>query len=130
MDPVAASAVRMSSSLAAHAFAAADRLAPGAGHAVAALERSGITPLPARRMGMALGMTLILKALQHGSVGMVEMLSSVTPVMLLPVLVVGVPPPARGGRLDCVRAVDGRGLRADIAAPLRAQRVLSRRAPP
>ena len=37
-------------------------------------------------MGMTLGMTLILKALQNGSAGMVGMLSSVTPVMLLPLL--------------------------------------------
>ena len=35
---------------------------------------------------MALGMTLILKALQHGSAGLVGMLSSVSPVLLLPLL--------------------------------------------
>ncbi len=49
MDPVAASAVRMSSGLAAHAVLLFTRLARGAGHAVAALERPGISPLPAPR---------------------------------------------------------------------------------
>ena len=37
-------------------------------------------------LAMALGMTLILKALQHGSAGLVGMLSSVSPVLLLPLL--------------------------------------------
>jgi drug/metabolite transporter (DMT)-like permease len=37
-------------------------------------------------VGMALGMTFILMALQQGDVGMVAILSSVTPVLLLPLL--------------------------------------------
>ena len=37
-------------------------------------------------LAMAVGMTLILKALQHGSAGLVGMLSSVSPVLLLPLL--------------------------------------------
>ena len=37
-------------------------------------------------LAMALGMTLILLALRHGDVGMVAILSSTTPVILLPLL--------------------------------------------
>lgn len=35
---------------------------------------------------MAVGMTLILYALREGNVGMVALLSSTTPIMLLPLL--------------------------------------------
>jgi drug/metabolite transporter (DMT)-like permease len=37
-------------------------------------------------LGMGVGMTLILLALQHGDVGMVAILSSISPVLLLPLL--------------------------------------------
>ena len=37
-------------------------------------------------IGMGLGMSLILLALQHGNVGMVGILSSVSPVLVLPLL--------------------------------------------
>jgi hypothetical protein len=67
---------------------------------------------------MALGMTLILKALQHGSVGMVGDAVFRHTGVVAAGLVVGVPPPARGGRVDRC-SVDGGGLRADFAAPLR-----------
>jgi drug/metabolite transporter (DMT)-like permease len=35
---------------------------------------------------MALGMTLILQAMRHGQAGLVAVLSSVTPVLILPLL--------------------------------------------
>jgi len=37
-------------------------------------------------LAMAVGMTLILYALREGNVGMVALLSSTTPIMLLPIL--------------------------------------------
>ena len=37
-------------------------------------------------MSMALGMTLILAALKYGSAGLVGMLSSISPILLLPLL--------------------------------------------
>jgi len=85
MDPVAASAVRMSSGLAAHAV-----LLLSGWRVVRAMHAPRWVDLgytfASAAMGMTLGMTLILKALQNGSAGMVGMLSSVTPVMLLPLL--------------------------------------------
>lgn len=85
LDPVAASAVRMTAGFACHA------LLWCTGLQVAKVQ----TPLTARdlaytfasaALAMAVGMTLILKALQHGSAGLVGMLSSVSPVLLLPLL--------------------------------------------
>jgi drug/metabolite transporter (DMT)-like permease len=107
LDPVAASAVRMSSSLAAHLLLLLT------GWRLVQATRSprwgdlGYT-FASAAIGMALGMTLILKALQHGSVGMVEMLSSVTPVLLLPVLWwVYRRRPALGGWVGAVLTVAG-----------------------
>jgi uncharacterized membrane protein len=37
-------------------------------------------------VAMALGMTLILQAMRHGQAGLVAVLSSVTPVLILPLL--------------------------------------------
>ena len=37
-------------------------------------------------LSMVLGMTLILQALKHGDAGMVAVLSSVSPVLVLPLL--------------------------------------------
>lgn len=85
VDPVAASAVRMSSSLAAHAVL----LLTGWRMARASQPPRRVDlayTFASAALAMALGMTLILKALQHGSAGMVGMLSSVTPVLLLPLL--------------------------------------------
>jgi drug/metabolite transporter (DMT)-like permease len=107
LDPVAASAVRMSSSMAAHILLLLT------GWRVVQATRSprwgdlGYT-FASAAIGMALGMTLILKALQHGSAGMVEMLSSVTPVLLLPLLWwVYRRRPALGGWIGAVLTVAG-----------------------
>jgi drug/metabolite transporter (DMT)-like permease len=85
LDPVAASAVRMSSSMAAHLL-----LLLTGWRLVQATQSPRWVDLgytfASAALGMTLGMTLILKALQHGSAGMVGMLSSVTPVILLPLL--------------------------------------------
>ena len=85
VDPVAASAVRMTTAFAAHMALL------WCGLAVAKpLQRInwpvfGMVALNAF-LAMGVGMTLILLALRHGEVGMVAMLSSVSPVLVLPLL--------------------------------------------
>jgi drug/metabolite transporter (DMT)-like permease len=37
-------------------------------------------------IGMGVGMTLILLALKHGNIGIVSVLSAVTPILVLPLL--------------------------------------------
>ncbi|MEZ8105864.1 DMT family transporter [Vibrio cortegadensis] len=85
IDPVAASAIRMITAFLAHSLL---RLSG------AKLARP-INPMTGKMLGitalngflaMAVGMTLILYALQEGNVGMVALLSSTTPIMLLPLL--------------------------------------------
>lgn len=85
VDPVAASCVRMAAAFVAHGLL---RLSG----APLALPRHPLTwPILGMIIGngflaMTLGMTLILMALSRGDVGMVAILSSTTPVMLLPLL--------------------------------------------
>jgi drug/metabolite transporter (DMT)-like permease len=85
IDPVAASAIRMIAAFIAHC---AFRLTG------AKLARP-IKPINLRVLwicavngflAMAVGMTLILYALRDGNVGMVALLSSTTPIMVLPLL--------------------------------------------
>ena len=107
LDPVAASAVRMSSSMVAHLL-----LLLTGWRLVQATQSPRWVDLgytfASAALGMTLGMTLILKALQHGSAGMVGMLSSVTPVMLLPLLWwVYRRRPAAGGWVGAVLTVTG-----------------------
>ena len=62
-------------------------------------------------VAMALGMTLILQAMKHGDAGLVAVLSSVSPVLLLPLLwVVYRRRPAAGAWLGAVLAVLGTAL--------------------
>lgn len=86
LDPVAASAARMTAGFCLPCAAVVHRAADGAGAVCSAVALTWPTPLPVPRWHMAAGMTLILKALQHGSAGLVGMLSSVSPVLLLPLL--------------------------------------------
>jgi drug/metabolite transporter (DMT)-like permease len=107
LDPVAASAVRMSSSMIAHLL-----LLLTGWRLVQATQSPRWIDLgytfASAALGMTLGMTLILKALQHGSAGMVGMLSSVTPVILLPLLWwVYRRRPAGGGWIGAVLTVCG-----------------------
>ncbi|WP_341502163.1 DMT family transporter [Gallaecimonas sp. GXIMD4217] len=85
IDAVSASAMRMSAAFVAHMVL----LCSGARLARA------LQPINAKVFGlvalnaflsMGVGMTLILLALRHGNVGMVAMLSSVSPVLVLPML--------------------------------------------
>ncbi|MBY6198996.1 DMT family transporter [Vibrio hangzhouensis] len=85
IDPVAASAIRMITAFIAHSLF----LFTGARHAKSLNPITwpvfGITALNGF-LAMAVGMTLILFALQTGNVGMVALLSSTTPIMVLPLL--------------------------------------------
>ncbi len=84
VDPVAASAVRMAAGFGFHAML------------LVGWKPARLTAVMAPRdwqllagsafLSMAMGMTLILAALKYGSAGLVGMLSSVSPILLLPLL--------------------------------------------
>lgn len=85
VDPVAASAVRMATALGAHS------LLWLSGWRAARCAQPMTWPMLGRTafnaaLAMGLGMTLILTALQGGKAGLVAVLSSVTPVLVLPLL--------------------------------------------
>lgn len=84
-DPIAASALRMIAAFIAHMvlFLSRARIAKAA-HVIN-FRIFTITFVNAF-LAMVLGMTLILYALHEGNVGMVALLSSTTPIMLLPIL--------------------------------------------
>lgn len=85
VDPVAASAIRMISAFIAHcALCLIDAKVARATQTIT-WKVFGITALNGF-LAMAVGMTLILYALREGNVGMVALLSSTTPIMLLPLL--------------------------------------------
>lgn len=84
-DPIAATAVRVAATCVAQ-FALL-----WSGFAAARAHNRATLPILAQVgwigfLGMGVGMSLILLALQHGDVGMVAILSSVSPVLLLPLL--------------------------------------------
>lgn len=85
IDPIAASAMRMMTAFAAHClfFFTGAKLARAT--QPMNIKIFSITALNGF-LAMAVGMTLILYALQEGNVGMVALLSSTTPIMLLPIL--------------------------------------------
>lgn len=85
VDAVSASGIRMGSALLAHCVLRLGRLPlamplkPVNRNILAMIATNGF-------LAMGLGMTLILMALRQGEVGMVAILSSTTPVLLLPLL--------------------------------------------
>lgn len=85
IDPVAASAIRMITAFIAHSLfrltgtKLSRAVNPINGNILFITAINGF-------LAMAVGMTLILYALQEGNVGMVALLSSTTPIMLLPIL--------------------------------------------
>lgn len=85
VDPIAASAVRMTSAFAAHSILRlsgvplARPLQPINLRILLQVALNGL-------LAMAVGMTLILYALRDGDVGMVALLSSTSPIMILPLL--------------------------------------------
>ena len=84
VDPVAASAVRMSMALAAHAVLW--WLWSGARAHAAVRAQDLWLSFASAAVAMALGMTLILAAMRDGQAGVVAILSSVTPILILPLL--------------------------------------------
>jgi drug/metabolite transporter (DMT)-like permease len=85
IDAVAASAVRMSTAFVLHqlifmlGFKVARAYLP-------MTKKVFLLVLANAALSMVLGMTLILQALKHGEAGMVAILSSVSPVLVLPLL--------------------------------------------
>jgi len=110
MDPVLASAIRVSVSV--------------CGHFVLLWSGVGLVKpvnVPTRRVlaqtalsgfvGMALGMTFLLLALRLGDLGMVAILSSVTPILILPLLWIFLRrPPAKWAWFGAVLSVIGTAL--------------------
>ena len=85
VDPIAATAVRVSTTCAAQllllwsGYGPARAQQAATGHVLLQVGFIGF-------LGMGVGMSLILLALAHGDVGMVAILSSVSPVLVLPLL--------------------------------------------
>jgi drug/metabolite transporter (DMT)-like permease len=85
VDPVAATAVRVTATCVAQlvllwsGYAGARALNPATPRILLQVGWIGF-------LGMGVGMSLVLLALQHGTVGMVAILSSVSPVLVLPLL--------------------------------------------
>lgn len=110
IDPIAASAIRMITAFIAHSLL----LLSGARLARATQRMTvrifAITAINGF-LAMAVGMTLILYALREGNVGMVALLSSTTPIMLLPILWIYTRRrPNRYAWLGAVVAVCGTGI--------------------
>ncbi|CAE6926697.1 of the drug metabolite transporter (DMT) superfamily [Vibrio sp. B1FIG11] len=85
VDPVAASAIRMISAFVAHCVLWVIGVKVARATQTITWKVFSITALNGF-LAMAIGMTLILYALREGNVGMVALLSSTTPIMLLPLL--------------------------------------------
>ncbi|MEF1288476.1 DMT family transporter [Vibrio sp. M260118] len=110
IDPVAASAMRMMTAFAAHClfFLSGAQLARAT--QPMNFKIFSITAVNGF-LAMAVGMTLILYALQEGNVGMVALLSSTTPIMLLPILwVYSGKRPNRFAWIGAIVAVAGTGI--------------------
>lgn len=110
VDAVSASATRMSMALLAHVVLLASGWGPARARAPVRWRDAVLTCLSAA-VAMALGMTLILRAMHSGQAGLVAILSSVTPVLLLPLLwLVYRRRPAAGAWAGAVLAVGGTAL--------------------
>ncbi len=85
IDPVSASAIRMITAFCAHTLLLATGIKVSRPASRITMKVFLITAINGF-IAMALGMTLILYALRTGNVGMVALLSSTTPIMLLPIM--------------------------------------------
>ena len=85
IDPIAASAIRMIAAFVAHSALRLTGVKLAKARNAMNTNVFAITAVNAF-LAMAVGMTLILYALREGNVGMVALLSSTTPIMLLPIL--------------------------------------------
>lgn len=107
IDAVAASAVRMSTAFVLHQliFMLGFRVARAY---LPMTKKVFLLVLANAALSMVLGMTLILQALKHGEAGMVAILSSVSPVIVLPLLwLVYKRSPAAGAWLGAALTVTG-----------------------
>lgn len=110
VDPVAASAVRVSVACAAQFVLLWSGFAASRPQAAPTLRVVGLTAINGF-LAMGVGMTLVLLALKGGDLGMVAVLSSVTPVLVLPLLWLRVGrPPAPGAWLGAALTVLGTAL--------------------
>ena len=110
VDALAGSAVRLSAALALHLAVRTSRYAPAQLNAPLQLTDLRNTFFSAA-IAMGLGMTLILLALQDGPANLVGLFSSVSPVLLLPMLWVAYRArPATGAWWGAGMAVAGTGL--------------------
>ena len=110
VDALAGSAVRLSAALALHLAVRTSRYAPAQLNAPLQLTDLRNTFFSAA-IAMGLGMTLILLALQDGPANLVGLFSSVSPVLLLPMLWVAYRArPATGAWWGAGMAVAGPGL--------------------
>ncbi|OAJ93667.1 DMT family transporter [Vibrio bivalvicida] len=110
IDPIAASAVRMMTAFAAHCLFFFSGAKLSRATQPMNLRIFSITAVNGF-LAMAVGMTLILYALQEGNVGMVALLSSTTPIMLLPILwIYSGRRPNRFAWLGAIVAVVGTGI--------------------
>ncbi|PIY29458.1 MAG: EamA family transporter [Comamonadaceae bacterium CG_4_9_14_3_um_filter_60_33] len=110
VDPIMASAVRVSVATAAHGvLLLAGFMAARAHQAPTArvLAQTGLNGF----IAMGIGMTLVLLALEQGDVGMVAILSSVSPILVLPLLWLQLKrAPAPGAWLGAILTVVGTAL--------------------
>lgn len=110
IDPVSASAIRMITAFFAHWFLLISGLRISRPTLPITTKIFLITAVNGF-IAMALGMTLILYALRTGNVGMVALLSSTTPIMLLPIMwIYTKQPPNRYAWLGAILAVVGTGV--------------------
>lgn len=110
IDAVAGSAMRMSTAFAAHALLWASGWGLARAREPMRWREAGQV-FGSAAIAMALGMTLILQAMKHGQAGLVAILSSVTPIVVLPLLwLVYRRRPAWGAWVGAVLAVAGTAL--------------------
>lgn len=110
VDPIAASAIRMITAFIVHCLFWCTGAKLAKAKQTINLRILSITALNGF-LAMALGMTLILYALREGNVGMVALLSSTTPIMVLPLLwVVTRQRPNRYAWYGAILAVVGTGM--------------------
>lgn len=110
MDPIVASAIRVSIACGAHFFLlwlGVTVARPTRRPSLLVLAQTALSGL----VSVALGMTLLLLALKFGDVGMVSILSSVTPILLLPLLWLRLHrPPAYGAWFGAATSIVGTAL--------------------
>lgn len=110
IDPVAASAIRMMTAFAAHCLLFISGVKLARATLPMNIKIFAITAVNGF-LAMAVGMTLILYALKQGNVGMVALLSSTTPIMLLPILwIYSGKRPNRFAWIGAMMAVAGTGI--------------------